>query len=127
MQRPRSTEGDEREVARIVATLDGHHAQRTQHLRVDDIDRRLGIDPRERMLRRAAIEHEPARKLGRQPAEQEVRVGDRRPAARPVTRRAGLRPRTLGADTKCTTGIDPNERTAAGSHRVQVDGRQPNR
>ncbi len=45
MQRPRSAEGDQREIARIVALLDRHEAQRAEHVLVDDIDDALrGVD-----------------------------------------------------------------------------------
>ena len=38
---PGAAEGDEREVARVVAALDGDEPERAQHLGVDDVDDRL--------------------------------------------------------------------------------------
>ena len=87
MQRPRAAEGDEREVARIVAALDRDDAQRAQHLGVHDRDDRRRVDLAERTLRRLAIELEAARQLLGQPAEQEVRVRDGRARAAPARSR----------------------------------------
>jgi len=72
-------------------------------------DRRLRVDPREGALRRVAVEHEPAGQLGRQPPEQQVRVGDGRPAARAIAGGPGMRARTLGTDTDRAAGVDANE------------------
>ena len=62
-----------------------------QHLRVHDLDHvgRVGVDPRERALRRGAVELEPAGEPSRQPAEQQVRVGHRRRARRRGRSRPG--------------------------------------
>ena len=42
MQRTGAAEGDQREVARIVALLDRHEPQRAEHVLVDDVDDALG-------------------------------------------------------------------------------------
>src|SRR5947208_12612306 len=44
MQRARTAEGDERELARVVATLDRDDAQGPQHLGIDDLECSGGID-----------------------------------------------------------------------------------
>ena len=63
VQRPGAAERDEREIARIVPALDRHDSQRTQHLRVDDVDDRRRIDPVERTLGGRAVELDAAREL----------------------------------------------------------------
>ena len=125
MQRPGATKRDEREVARVVAALDGDDPQRAQHLRLDHRDDRSGIDPVERRLRRRAIEHESARQLRRKPPQQQVRVGHRRPAAAPVTRRPGIRARRLRPDMHRAARVAPHERAAARADRVDVERREP--
>ena len=52
------------------------------------IDRRR-VDPAERALGRVPVELDAARELGREAPEQQVRVGDRRPASRLVRNRPG--------------------------------------
>jgi predicted SnoaL-like aldol condensation-catalyzing enzyme len=42
MQRTSATEGDQRVVARVVALLDRHEAQRADHVLVDDVVDALG-------------------------------------------------------------------------------------
>ena len=61
MERTGAAEGDECEVARIVAALDRDHPQGPQHLGVHDLDHRQRVDPVERPLRRAPVELEPSR------------------------------------------------------------------
>ncbi len=60
VQRPRAAERDEREVGRIVPALDGDDAQGAQHLGVHDLDHVGRVDAGERLLRRSAVELEPA-------------------------------------------------------------------
>ncbi len=100
---------DEREVARIVPTLDGDDAQRAQHLGVHDLDDRRRVDSRERTFSGSAVENEPARERIRQPSEQEVRVGHGRAAARAVTRGAGMRARALRPDANRSAGVEAHE------------------
>ena len=127
MQGPGAAECDEREIARVVSALDGDDAQRTKHLRVHDLDHGRGIDVSERGRRGVAVEDEPARQLRRQAPEQEVRVGDCRPAAGAVAGGAWMRARALGADLHRAARIDAHERAPARADRVQVDGGEPNR
>src|SRR5439155_18623460 len=88
------------------------------------VDHRRGIDAVELALCRLAIEHEPAWQLGRQPAEQEVRVGDRRAATCAVARRPRMRTRRFRPDADRPAGVPAHDRAAAGPDRVEVDRRQ---
>ena len=124
MQRPGAPECDERELARVVTALHRDDAHRAQHLGVHHVDHRRGIDAVERELCRLAIEHEPTWQLGRQPAEQEVRVGDRRAAACAVARRPRMRTRRFRPDADRPAGVPAHERAAARPDRVEVDRRQ---
>src|SRR5207244_1395475 len=88
VQRAGAAEGDERESARIVAALYGDHAQRAQHLRVDNVDDVRRVDVAERTLGRLTVELDSAGEALWQASEQEVGVGHRRlRAAAPVARR----------------------------------------
>ena len=62
MQRPGAAEGDEREVARVVTALDRDDAQRAQHLGVDDVDDRRGVDAVERAFGRVPVELDAVRR-----------------------------------------------------------------
>ena len=110
VERPRAAEGEEREPARVVAPLERHHLDRARHVLVRDLDDRggelerveaHGLAERGRAPRSAdRVElHPPGEEVLRvEPAEQEVRVGDRDlRAAAPVTDRAWLRPRRSSA------------------------------
>ena len=74
VQRPRATERDEREPARIVPALDRNEPQGAQHLRVHRGDHRRGVDS----VKGA---------LGRRPVELDARLR----AARAAGRAAGSR------------------------------------
>ena len=99
VQRPGPAEGDEREVTRVVALLDGDDPQGAEHFRVDDVDDVGRVDRPEGTLGRRSVELEPAGKARGEPAEEQVGIGHRRllPAAA-VARRAGHRARAVGAD-----------------------------
>ena len=120
-----------------MAALDRDDAQRLDH-RVDRhrhhaLGRLLGAPDPERLERRARrVRVEPQvggdRRLGGQPTEHEVGVGDRRllsPA--PVTGRPGVGARALRADAQRAAAVHPRDRSAAGADRVDVDHRQPHR
>ena len=94
MHRPRPAEGDEREVARVVAALDGDEPQRARHVLVDDVEDALGravqveaervADLLHGRLRRLDVElHLAAEELRRQVPDDDVRVGDGRRRCRP--------------------------------------------
>src|SRR5256885_16934152 len=108
MHRPRAAEGHEREVRRIVAAFDGDDPECAQHLRVHDVDHRSGIETAERTLGCGAVQLDTPGQALRQPAEQEVRIGDRRlgPASS-VTGWPGLCGRTLRADAYCAPPVTP--------------------
>ena len=114
VQRPRAAERDEREVARIEALLDRDDAERTRHLRVDDRDRRRGVDVAESRARGVVVELDPSREDARQSSEKQVRVGHRRElAAVAVAGRAGIGARALGADPQRAALVEPDDRAAA--------------
>ena len=95
VQRPGAAVGDERELARVVAALDGDEPQRTGHVLVDDREDPLGglLDRGEAHRvgdrlhgrpRRLDVElHLAAEQPRRQVAEDDVRVGDGRLRRRP--------------------------------------------
>ncbi len=99
MKRPRAAEGDECEVAWIASSLDRDHPNRTQHLRIHDVDHVSRLQPVERLLRGRAIQLQAVREPRRKPPEQEIRVGHRRPpATEPVARRPRIGTGALGPD-----------------------------
>ena len=113
MQRARAAEGDQRVVARVVALLDRHEPERTDHVLVDDI-----VDAECRILDRlaealahllhrgggrGAVEFHVATKAlhFRQVAEHDVGVGDGRfRTAPPVRRGAGIGAGRLRTDAQ---------------------------
>ena len=90
MERPRASEGDERELGRVEAALDRDQAQGAHHAGVDDLDHRSrgaphvvaegGSDRRERALGAVGMERHAAAEeaIGPQPPEHDVRIGDGR-------------------------------------------------
>ncbi len=128
VQRAGAAEGDEREVPRIVATLDRHDPQRPQHLGVHDVDDVGRVDVPERARRGVAVELEPAREPLREPAEEQVGVGHRRLLSAPaVTGRPGNGACAAGADAQGTTSVPPGDGPAACPDRVDVDHRYADR
>ena len=116
VQRPGAAEGDEREVAWIVAALDRDDPQRPQHLRVHDLDHRRRVEPVERTRGGVPVELEPARELRGQPSEQEIGVGDGRLRPTfPVARRPRLGAGARRADAQRPACVEPGDRPAAGA------------
>ena len=114
MHRPGAAEAEEREVARVVAALDGDQVERVDHRRVRDLDdpvRRLGDVEAER-LRAALLDRAPrafdveadlaAEEVVRvQPPEDDVRVGHGRlGTAAPVADRPRIGACALRADAQ---------------------------
>jgi hypothetical protein len=128
VERPRSTERDQREVARVVAALHRDEADRAQHLGVRNPHSILGGDLAERRLGGASVELEPARKLIRKPPEQEIGVRHGRPRpAEAIARRARVRPRALRACTQRAPRVPPDDGTPAGADGLEVDRRYADR
>ena len=136
VQRPRAAEGDEREVARIVAALHRHQAQGAGHVLVDDREDAVrGLLEREvhrvgdRLhggARGLDVErHLAAQEARRQVADDDVRVGHGRlGAALAVGRRAGLGAGRLRPDAERAGELrHVCDRAAARAHRVDVDAR----
>jgi hypothetical protein len=123
------------EPARVEPALDRDAADQVGHLRVDDLDHRRGRllrrqperlrDRRERLERGVGVEPDPsAEEVVRvQPAQHEIRVGDRRfVAARPVARRSGHCAGAARTDLEhAGLGLDPGDAAAAGADRGDVD------
>ena len=124
MQRSGAAERHQREVARVVAALDRHHADRAHHVVVDDGENaarcrhrldteRLGDPGDDGATRRLDIELEAAaEQLGRQMAEHEMRIGDGRlDAAAAVAAGAGIGAGALRTDDQragpATRAIEP--------------------
>ena len=130
VQRPGAAEGHEREVPGILAPLDRDHPKRAQHLGVDDVHDRRGIEAAERALGRVASrESMPPGSVRRKPPEEEVRVGDGRSRRRRARSRLGPggRRRSPGPTRSAPPASTPGDRPAAGTDGVDVDARKPNR
>ena len=138
VERPRPPEGDEGEVAGVVAALHRDGADRAHHVGDDDPDdpvcgplravAELARDIRERFRRPLPVQgHAPAEEPARrQPPEQQVRVGDgRRGAAPAVAGRTGIGPRALRPDLEEAVAVEPRDRAAPGPHRLHVDAGEP--
>ena len=136
-----AAEGDERELAGIVAALDRDDAQRLGHVAVDDFDdlggrfghsqseqvchsladRRLGC--REIDLERAAQQ-----RLAIEVAQHDVGVADRGlPSAFAIGGRARVSPGAAWPDFERAAMIDPGDAAAAGADLGEVDDRHPDR
>ena len=134
MQRSGAAEGDERELAGVEAALHGDDAQRALHVRDGDVEDGLRGAPlvaREGLGEAAggaerAVEVERHRAAeqagGREPAEQQVGVGDGEGVAAPVGGGAGVGAGGLRADVERAAGVEASDRAAAGADRVDVDG-----
>ena len=128
MERPCAAERDQHEVARVEALLHGHEAERAHHLGVDDFDHCGGIELAERTRRGIGVQHDAARQLGGQAAEQEIRVGHRRAlATEAVAGGAGSRACALRPDAQRATGVQPDDRAAARPDRVHGERRESDR
>ncbi len=135
VHRPGAAERHERQVARIAAALDRHHARGQLHVGVDDrVDAPRGLlhreaeGARELLIERArgagrVERHRAAGEVVRvEVAEHEVRVGDGRLApAAPVAHGSRRGRRALGADGD---HAEPGrgDRSAAGADLDEVDG-----
>lgn len=140
MQRAGATEGDERELARIVAALDRQQADCLGHQRLGDADDAVrdiaDVDPKrashrlKRPERGVDVEPDnPFREVLRDdPAEDDVRVGDRRLlAAAAVASRPGIRPGALRADAWMSARIDPGDTPTTGPDFDEVHDRSEDR
>ena len=128
VQRPRAAERDEGEVAGVVPLLHRDDTKGPEHLGVDDLDHSCGVDVSERSLGRGDVEHEPAGQDGREPAEEQIRVGHRGGgSASAVARRSRVGAGAARTDSQCPALVTPDDRAAAGPDRVNIHHRQPNR
>jgi hypothetical protein len=139
VQPPGAAEGQQREVARVEALLDGHHPQRPDHLGVGDADDALGrrqqvvterAERADRALGGLASSATPPASgvCGVEQAEHEVRVGDRRLGARrAVAGGPRLGARRARSDAQSAARVAPGDRAAPGADRVDVDHRQRER
>ena len=90
----------------------------------------LACDACERPRGPVAVQgHPPAEQPStRQPAEQQVGVGDGRGGSAPtVAGRAGVRPRALRPDLEQSIPVEPGDGAAARPDRLYVDAREPDR
>ena len=140
VQRAGAAERQQREGARVQPALHGHDAQRADHLGVGHADdpvraflgaqAELAREPLDRArapLRRRARTPLSGRR-GVEPAQHQVRVGDRRlAAAAPVGGGPGLRARRARPHAQRAAAVAPADRAAAGADRVDVDHRQRQR
>ena len=139
VHRPRAAEGDEGELARVVAPLHADQADRARHVLVGDADHALGrlpvVEPqgfgqtRDPGLHRLHVERHPAAQelFGIEAAQEQVRVRDGHLIPLAVAYRAGVRARALGPDGQSTPRIHPGDGAAARAHRVDVDEGDPDR
>jgi hypothetical protein len=107
VQRPRTAERDEREVARVETALDGDDAQRAEHLGIHDLDDGRRLERAHRVLRCVAVELDSSSEPLRKPSEQEVRVGNGRVrSTAPVARRPGVGACALRSDPDRASRVD---------------------
>ncbi len=134
VQRPGAAEREQGVLARVLAALEQHRAQRADHVVVDDAqDRERGLLDRHAQrvgdtcngARRApgGERHAPAEEIGRvDAAEHEVGIGDGGSfTAEPVARGTRVGARALGTDAQHPALVDPRDRAAAGADRADVD------
>ena len=137
MHRPGAAEGEQREAARIDAALDRDDAQRPHHLLVRHpydplgglqlVEAERGREVGDRGPGRLGVERDAAGqgRVGCEPAEQQVGVGDGGlGAAAPVAGGAGVGAGRARADPQRPARVSPADRAAAGTDRVNVDHRQ---
>ena len=134
MERPRATEGEERQPAIVDAAIGRMRARRIGHRlgddavdaarRLDGGDAEFGAETAERRLGRGEVElHLAAEEVvGVDQPEQEIGVGDRRrrPAAS-VAGRARVRSGAVRPDLEEAEIVDPRDRTAARADLDQID------
>ena len=137
MQATRTSEGDQRVVARVVAAFHGDHPNRFLHGGIGNIENSL----RERFHRW----HSPAGTLHPQPraafiqwkfsaeqrirakvAENQVRVGDGWLFSAPVRDGSGIGSRAFRSDAERAGAVKPGHRSATRSHSVDVEHRNRN-
>ena len=137
VERAGAAVGDEREVARVVAALDGDEPQRARHVLVHDREDPLGRlldrgeahrvgDRLDRRARRLDVErHLAAEQLRREVTEHDVGVGHGgQLAALAVGGRTGVGARRLGPDAERLRQLGHvGDRAAARADRVDVDRR----
>src|SRR5579862_7966155 len=130
-----AAEGDEREVARVAATLNGNYADGFFHGGIDNANdtggeffqSQIGTLFFQPLLRDAAgaveIEGEIAAKKTRrlQTAEQKVDVGDGGLRAGAVADGAGIGTGGFGTNAKNSGGVEASERASAGADSVDVE------
>ena len=141
MQRASATEGDQRVVARVIALLDRHEAQRADHVFVDDVvDAFRGVlhgqlqrigDLLDGRVRQITTQHHVAAELLHlgQITQHDVGIGHRRlRAAAVVRRRARIGARRLRTDAQRLGQLrHVGDRAAAGTDRADVDRRGTHR
>ena len=134
MQRPRATEGEEGEVARVGAEGEGDHADRTGHRGVGELHDRLrrfvggeaqrfakafGEDLFDGLQGDAALD---GKAPGVEPAEEEVGVGNRGFGPAPaIADGARVGAGALRADFEEAGGVDARDGAAAGADGAHVD------
>ena len=140
VQRAGAAEGEEREVARVVAARQAHHADRARHPVVADAHDRCGrcrcieaerradvLEQRgaDRIHRHRMLDREQALRI--EPAKRQVGIGDGGAcAAAAIADRPGHGTRALGADAQHARRVDRRDRAAAGAYGVHVDHRHVN-
>ncbi len=140
VQRPRAAEGDQGRLARVLAALDAHQPQGADHLLDGHLEDALGarLDLHPQLGGEAGdggpggigVEGDAAAqgRVGRQAAEHDVGVGDRRAVpAQAVGGGAGAGARRLGADAQGPARVGPGDAAAAGRDRGDVEHRQVQR
>ena len=137
---PGAAEDDERELARVVAAADRDQADGVGHVRVGDLDDRLGglqrleperlaDGPRARARRRAAssVIAPPISSEPRRPSTTLASVFVGLVVAAAVARRARVGAGRLRAVAQRAGLVDPGQRAAAGADRQHLDRREADR
>ena len=137
MQGAAAAKGHVGKVARVVATLNRHHANGPRHLGVGHRQNRFGcghhfqpqgpghvlLNGRARLVRVHRREQAaPQGPVCSNAAQQHIGIGDRRPCvATPVTGRARVAAGRLGADLQHAAGIHRGDRAATGTDGLDLD------
>ncbi len=141
VDRPGAAEPDQSEGSRVEPALDGHQPKCARHRGIGDLHdpergrddvhpERVGAAIADRAGRGVNVEVELAaeERFGAEPAEHEVRVGDRRLLAAAAVRGwSRLGAGADRADAQRAARVDPGDRAAAGADLGQLDDRRADR
>ena len=138
MQRAAPAKCNQREVSRIVATLDRNNANGLLHRGLDDAQNPRGklFDRTETSLRLVHILHHPfaveldgtsQEAVRIEPPKRKIGIGDGRLSAAPEADRPGIGARRFRADAQQPASIEARDRASAGAGSMDVEHRNADR